>query len=195
MGEGMSKTEIYYFGVWSWSGAGHYMYLPNGHKAREGDLPKDMPWNSGDIDAKMQPGTTPDCSMYARREELEGHATLHRKNGWTALCFWDRSEDKRFGCSSNFIARGDFTFEQMVELAMQHFAPIWGRFKFEVKLVETRYDRSFPPEVAVAFFNPNGIKKLEITSTPGSPMHYDKDGNTPVQGVPRVVPGKEEDDG
>lgn len=59
---------------------------------------------------------------------------IHRRDGWTALSFWDRSIDKRGACNSNYFAEGTFTFEEMVALAKERFPDRWACMKFEVHL-------------------------------------------------------------
>jgi hypothetical protein len=74
--------------------------------------------------------------MAPHHEQVQGHAALHQKDGWTAICFWDRSEDKRGGCNSNFFAHGIFTFDEMVQISKEIFPTVWARFNFPVILVQ-----------------------------------------------------------
>jgi hypothetical protein len=64
--------------------------------------------------------------------EIEGIASIHQKDGWTALSFWDRSIDDRHKSNSNFLAEGTFNFEEMLAISKKHFPEIFERFKFEV---------------------------------------------------------------
>ncbi len=65
----------------------------------------------------------------------EGEAVLHHKDGWTALSLWDSTIDTRPGCSSTYIAKGVFTFEEMVTLAKERFTERWNKMRVTVTLV------------------------------------------------------------
>lgn len=123
-----TPLRMFYFGPWDQ--AGH-------HIRREGDQPTSLeerravsnftrtnPWGHG-IDTALCPRDT----------QAEGAAAIHYRDGWTALSFWDYTVDSRPGSHSTYLAQGDFTFEQMVEMAKQRFAERWRKMKFEVKLV------------------------------------------------------------
>ncbi len=130
----MNKPFMLYFGPLEESG--HWMYHDNGAKAfkwtREG-----CPWSDLDIDGPLQPGQPhPEDRLKRRTRPMrEGEALLHHKEGWTALCFWDSTIDTRPGCSSTYIAKGVFTFEEMVGLAKERFAERWNKMRFTVTLV------------------------------------------------------------
>lgn len=128
----ISKSEttdttpmVYFFGCWG--EPGHYHYLPRRQRPRAWVGPDFPPWGSyGEgIDGKLQP-------KVGREEAPQGVAKLHKKEAgdgavWTALCFWDRTGDKRGASNSNFLARGDFTFDEMVALAREHFPQVMKR--------------------------------------------------------------------
>lgn len=116
-----------YFGPWD--RAGHFFFTEEGRCAWEDE--RVSPWTAGDIDGGLQPGCVKG-DPYRHRTEVEGEALLHHKDGWTAISFWDRSVDTRGACNSTFIAKGVFTFDEMVSLAKARFATRWGRMKFEV---------------------------------------------------------------
>ena len=111
--------KVYYFGCIR--EAGHYMFKPN--HSTDYDFTISNPWGYG-IDSKLCP----------KDNDIEGHALIHKKDGWTALSFWDRSVDKRGGCNSNFLAEGDFTFDEMIALAKEKFPNVMGRFTFKIVL-------------------------------------------------------------
>jgi hypothetical protein len=109
--------RIYYFGC---AGEpGHYLWEPGLH----GTSRFKNPWGN-----QIDTGLCPKGTGY----EVEGEAALHKKDGFTAISFWDRSGDSRHQSNSSFIAQGDFTFGQMLELAKQHFPQIMARFKFQI---------------------------------------------------------------
>ena len=64
--------------------------------------------------------------------EIQGHAIIHHRNGWTALALWDRSVDTRGACNSTYFAEGTFTFDEMVDMAKTRFSYRWNKMKFAV---------------------------------------------------------------
>jgi len=125
---------IYFFGCWGRTG--HYLYQPGGTSLIITAL--DMPWGY-EIDGGLCPGKRRGPKAYQLPEtQIEGQASLTKKDGWTALSFWDRSMDHRMNCNSNFIAKGYFSFDEIMMLAKQYFPEIMGRFKFEIKLAENK---------------------------------------------------------
>lgn len=132
----MSLPEMYYFGPWS--SPGHYLFHEDGNSAHRHEA--ELPWTSGDFDARLQPHSLP-CqkrgSQYCSGRCIgQGVAIVHHKDGWTALCFWDSSVDKRAGCNSSYIAKGTYNFGEMVSMAKTRFAERWNRNRFEVTLWE-----------------------------------------------------------
>lgn len=115
---------FYYFGCIDQ--AGHYLWSsPPARNLEEhralGDLESSNPW-----------GYNIDSGLCPKGPEIEGRALLHKKDGWTIVSFWDRSVDSRGKCNSNFLCPGDFTFEQMISLACQHFPQVMNRFSFSI---------------------------------------------------------------
>jgi hypothetical protein len=118
------SEEVYYFGCVDV--AGHYMHAAKAPRSleerrAEHDVLYSNPW-----------GTEVDSGLCPSGPEIEGRALLHHKDGWTALSFWDRSVDSRGKCNSNFLAKGTFDFEKMLELARENFPHVMKRFKFEI---------------------------------------------------------------
>lgn len=129
----MPEPFMVYFGPYRESG--HFFHSEDGISSSKHKY-GDVPWTAGEIDGPMQPGQVMwRDHLVQRGPRVEGHSLLHHKDGWTAISMWDSSVDTRPGSSSTYIAKGTFTFEQMVELAKARFAERWGRMKFEVKLV------------------------------------------------------------
>lgn len=130
--EALKNVKMYYFGCVET--AGHFMWDKNLH-LHISDA-HDCPWKAdrGDIDGKLQPhrAACTKKSYCGCGSSPEGKALVHSKDGWTALSFWDRSVDTRGGCNSTFFAKGDFTFETMVQLAKVNFPKVWNRYKFEI---------------------------------------------------------------
>lgn len=113
----------YYFGCWG--EPGHYLWTTSGN--RVSCINNATPWDWSALDCGLCPGGI----------QVEGHAALHRKDGWTALAFWDRSIDTRPNSNSVFIAEGVHTAEEMGRISSVAFPRIWARFYFQVKVVET----------------------------------------------------------
>jgi hypothetical protein len=109
--------KIYYFGCIH--EAGHFLWEPPSHGARKEAT---TPW-----------GRNPDGTLCPKRGE--GGALLHHKDGWTAIAFVDYSVDTRPGSNSAFLAEGIFTFDEMKQLAAQHFPEVWQRFRNMIHLV------------------------------------------------------------
>lgn len=133
------NPRMFYFGPWD--RPGHYFFNEFGISIRE-DKEQGFPfgheYGKVSVDGRLQPGC-PDPNDRLRRKtrpEVEGEALLHHIQGWTALCFWDRSVDKRGACNSNYFAEGTYTFEEMIEMAKKRFAYRWNKINFEIKLVD-----------------------------------------------------------
>ncbi|WP_437477414.1 hypothetical protein WME75_28250 [Sorangium sp. So ce1014] len=76
---------------------------------------------------------------------------LHHRDGWTAISFWDRSGDERYGSSSTLIASGTHTAREMVELFEQSFPAIWERIT-----------RRFQPAIPAEGTRPEPAPRLRI---------------------------------
>jgi len=125
-----------YYGPWKESG--HYFFYENGETVYSEERKK-LGWKAEEIDGVLQPGSPdPNDRLQRRGPQIEGEALLHHKDGWTALSFLDSSVDERPGCSSTYIAKGIFTFEQMAELAKTRFAVRWNKMTFQVQLAQKR---------------------------------------------------------
>lgn len=119
----MTEPYMMYYGCWD--DTGHYYYDEHGMSMsrREMDRLMKMPWGIYEVDGGMQP----------RNNQVEGEAVLVCKEDWTVLTFWDRTIDHRPGSLSAYVAKGTFTFDQMVAMAKARFSVRWNRMKFEVK--------------------------------------------------------------
>lgn len=123
-----AQPRMYYFGPWR--EPGHYVFEEGGYQLPWQQVSK-LPWMEKDhwtADGGIEPQD--------KYKHVDGAASLVKKEGWTALAMWDASVDKRLACVSVYIAEGDFTFEQMVDMACRRFATRWSRMKFPVKLIE-----------------------------------------------------------
>jgi hypothetical protein len=126
--------EVLYFGCGNHGDAGHYFWQSDTRSFDDHTAKTSLPWKT--VDGTLCPyarkhGSTP------RKQQIEGLAAVRHEDGWTALAFWDRSADRRFGSNSVFIAQGTHDFARMVELAKFYFPRTWERFRFEV--IEARH--------------------------------------------------------
>lgn len=99
-----SEGQFYFFGVMD--RIGHYFY-PRWPRING------CPWGDHHADTIL-------CRGYKgiRRlefvdmdQQIEDLARIHHKDGWTAVGYWDRTGDDRYGSNSNFVADGTFTVE------------------------------------------------------------------------------------
>lgn len=127
----MSAPEVYYFGCWG--GLGHYLWTPGGRTRNE----ERMPWSLRELDGSLAGDP---ALADARRpghwsDQPEGVVRLHHRAGWTAIAFWDRSQDQRGNSNSAFLARGDLTGEEMIERFELSFPAVWQRITGRFPLV------------------------------------------------------------
>ncbi len=115
---GDDDTAFFYFGCIGHSG--HYLWSAPYRQCRDVGT---TPWGFA-IDGKLCPIT--------EGRQREGVASVHHKDGWTALAFWDRSIDSRPGSNSVFLAGEYLSFDEMVALAKSRFPDVWKRYSFDV---------------------------------------------------------------
>lgn len=110
-------------------GLGHFWYRPGltpiwTRDEEFASLPRQ-------VDGHLAPGG----SHADRQFQVEGAAKLVDIGEWTAVAFWDRSGDDRYGSNALFILRGNGkTFEEVVQAARTAFPEVWERFTFRVEL-------------------------------------------------------------
>jgi len=114
----VKTPEVFYFGF---LGSGHHLYDFHGEDAHREVT---TPWGYY-IDGKL-------CPQVKDKYEPQGIALLHHKDGWTAIGFWDRSGDTRYGSNSNFLVLGEYTFDEMLALAKAQYPGVFKRMKFSV---------------------------------------------------------------
>lgn len=98
-------VRVYYFGCDGQ--AGHYMHLPTW------DFCRNNPWGYS-IDGGLLKG-------------MKERFVLTHNDGWTALSFVDNTVDKRPGSNSSFLAEGEWTTEQMFDIAWRYFPQVAKR--------------------------------------------------------------------
>lgn len=96
---------------------GHYLFASPWHLARV--EPGAWPFGADgwSLDGKYAPPGP----------EVQSLARIVHVDGWTVLAMWDRSVDHRAHSNSNFVAKGEKTFEDMVALAAEYFPSVWKR--------------------------------------------------------------------
>jgi len=100
--------------------------LKAGLDGRVGDCPFTY-----EVDGRLQPG--------GDLKDEEGKCLLHLRNGWTAIAWWDRSgPDKRPGCCSAFVMRGEHAFSSMVAELYRSFPWAANRISFAMERVEQK---------------------------------------------------------
>jgi hypothetical protein len=99
------------------------------------------PWKAFDGTLCVGVGHVSRPEFTDREKQIEGAALLHHLDDWTALAFWDRSIDSRYGSNSAFLLEGRFTFDEACRVAREAFPRVWARYKFEVVDVTSSDDR------------------------------------------------------
>lgn len=117
---------VYFFGCWN-GRAGHYLFDPHGASYRHNEL---IPW--ANIDGSLCHGADEKGDADIHRQ-VEGEAKLHHFDGWTALAWWDRSVDVRYGSNAALFAKGTHTFDDMIHIMRNWFPSIMARFKYVVR--------------------------------------------------------------
>ena len=108
----MSNAVYYWFGCGDETG--HYLYSVK----RSIDWKTETPWGGWkDLDGVLAPK--------GDSKDVLGIATLTHKDGWTALAFWDRSQDPRRGSNVVFLANCELDFKQAVVACSVRF-PRWA---------------------------------------------------------------------
>lgn len=131
-----AKTaEVYYFGCRGQ--AGHYWFKPHGSMRHNQEPPLGYDIVHGKIDSGFCPGSIPGDSYGRSRPEVEGEACLHHLPEWTILAWWDRSVDIRGGCNSNLVAKGHYSYADMIEIGKAQFPDVMSRQRVPLKLVES----------------------------------------------------------
>lgn len=122
----------YFCGVWPGHTAGHYCYLPTGHKAGRGSPLS--PW-AGDAwspltDSRCYPHMG--CKLVAGmwdtpRDAREGVRYHDQRDGWTLVAWWDRSGDHRGGSIAAFAFDEVLTPDAAEARARELFPAVWQR--------------------------------------------------------------------
>lgn len=102
-------------------GRGHYLHSVDGNW--DLTVPEGCPWTH--LDGALCCITKKDGRGY----QLQGVATLHHKEGWTGLAFWDRTGDSRHGSHSTFVYHGTLSFQDMLTQAEHDWPGLFERYR------------------------------------------------------------------
>jgi hypothetical protein len=119
----VATFDCFYFGC-PLGDIGHYWFTP-GSVHRQWLARDVQPWGTS-VDGGLQPG--------GALVDVQGKCRIHFKAGWTAIAWWDRSEDRRGKSCSVFALCGDHNFEHMVAAFRASFPWAADRMKFELVL-------------------------------------------------------------
>lgn len=115
---GGMMPEIYFFGCWQQ--VGHYLWRPDMERVGAHEVAEILGRNWKWIDGQCVPACT-------RRWDHGMHEE------WTFLSSTDNTVDDRKGSHATFIARGEFTREQMQEMVWKTFPAVCARILFQAR--------------------------------------------------------------
>lgn len=126
--------EVYYFGAWG--EPGHLLWTPAGRTDWEAQRALPWPELDGVLAGDPELKDPHRRNHWSTDNQPEGRARLHHRDGWTALAFWDRSCDSRYGSNSVLFARGTLSAAEMLALFELHFPAVWRRItlRFQVSM-------------------------------------------------------------
>jgi len=115
----MTIGKCYYFGCQNETG--HFLWDEQNRKVYS---VQGIPFRWTILDGALLPPDEP---------ETEGLAEIVHVGSWTIITFWDRSVDKRGGCSSAFVIPAHLWFDEATAIAKERFPRVWARFAFDIK--------------------------------------------------------------
>lgn len=116
-------SRSYYFGLWSGTTSGHFLYDKEGSRSHRVSALEKVPFSLAELDSGFCPKST----------QRQGVAKLSWEKNWTILAFWDQTGDSRPGSHSTFLVKGPHKFEAALAQKRAAFPSIW-----------TRIDAAFP---------------------------------------------------
>lgn len=120
--------------------AGHFLYEPRKFEGQPVHqlvrYPGNNPWGLL-IDGGLCPNASTRNELPPEDQPVN-RAKLHRKDGWTAIAWWDRTGDKRPNSNSVFMAEGEHDFASMLTLFRQKFEFIAARCELTGKIEEAK---------------------------------------------------------
>ena len=129
-------AKVYYFGVAN-GDCGHFCYEKPWTQIGYSTRNTFSPWKYYDLDGKLAPvlnpeKANPETNKYYyldRKEAPQGQVKVHHKDGWTALSFWDRTQDPRGASNSSFLIDKIVDFKEGIELAQASWPQLFKRFE------------------------------------------------------------------
>lgn len=116
----VTDTDLFFFGCTE--GLGHRCWCPKNGSFWYHDRPD--PFGSN-LDSGYAPKDSP----------VNFRCHLVQKDGWTLIAFWDNTIDKRGKSNAAFVAKGLFTFDEILEKAETAFPHYFvERFKNKLTL-------------------------------------------------------------
>ena len=113
--------EVFFFGCYLVTG--HYLYRRGGRHVDYTACPWGTNLDTGLLISRKDKYARPDT------EPTENY-TVARKDGWTAISFWDRSGDSRPGSNSAFLVAADVSDKELLALAKAQWPDIFSRGRF-----------------------------------------------------------------
>lgn len=112
--------RVFFFGALTGSGAGLFLRDAQYRMPASRELPASL----RRIDAVFtceRPRSREEVCGRSSEPEHEGRGFIHYIDGWTVIAWWDRSEDKRYGCNAAFLVEGRHRFAAALDLARESF--------------------------------------------------------------------------
>jgi len=125
---------IYFCGVQPGTKAGHYC-SPSQPEPRTPWAESAM-WGYALLDwhpeRDGERATGSRAHMLSRRPETEGEFAHLVVGGWTLIAAWDRSADRRGGCSASFALDCELTGEDALKYARERFPRVFARIEAHI---------------------------------------------------------------
>lgn len=148
-----AEDALFYFG--RADAPGHFLYYAelNGRvrDAEQAFGGAVGPWSLRQLDGGLaaKPGAV-QRGHVREEDQAERVACLHHgvaKDGsaWTALSFWDRTGDPRFGSSSTVLCRGTWPCEEVLRRFRERLPTIWARVTNAGPIVSHRANKDPSP--------------------------------------------------
>jgi len=113
---------MYFFGnIKEGESSGHFLHDEKGKQYSSFGTDNPTPWSMVELDTRLAPKTD--------KMQEHGKASIHYKNGWTAIAFWDRTGDKRYASNSVFLCNEVLMFNGMLAKAEEAFPKIFARYE------------------------------------------------------------------
>lgn len=117
------SIEVYYFGC-APNDTGHYLWFPGFRSVGRGGPA--LPWKYRGFATGIQ--LVLDGSLTPRlTEQRQGPCAVHYVDGWTAVAWWDRTQDTRPGSNSAIIIAGYYFPDVALKIGREAFPAVFQR--------------------------------------------------------------------